>query len=134
MRPSGEGDFVFQNPRAELLRGVAAGSEPDSTLLGANHLAGHGIDARVHDALLTRRPLPAPVDRLAWNLRELTLPFELGRTDVLFTPIANVAPLGARVRPAPDSRRQLRAEPDPAARRRRGGARCSTARCARVRA
>ena len=93
--------FVFQNPRAELLRGVAAGSEPDSTLLGANHLAGHGIDARVYDALLTRRPLPAPVDRLAWNLRELTLPFELGRTDVLFTPMANLAPLGARARRLP---------------------------------
>ena len=93
--------FVFQNPRAELLGGVAAGSEPDSTLLGANHLAEHGIDARVHDALLTRRPLPAPVDRLAWNLRELTLPFELGRTDVLFTPMANLAPLGARVRRLP---------------------------------
>ena len=90
--------FVFQNPRASLLAGVAAGGEPDSALLGANHLAAHGIEARVYDPLLTRRALPSPLDRLAWNVRELTLPFEVGRSDVLFTPLANVVPLAARLR------------------------------------
>jgi glycosyltransferase involved in cell wall biosynthesis len=93
--------FIFQNPRASLLRGVASGTEPDSALLGANHLAEHGIEARVHDAMLTRRALRKPLDRLAWNLREVTLPFELGRTDVLFTPLANLIPLTAAVRRLP---------------------------------
>jgi glycosyltransferase involved in cell wall biosynthesis len=93
--------FVFQNPRAELLLGLAAGHEPDSTLLGANHLAGFGIDARVHDPLLSRRELRPPLDRIAWNLREVTLPFELGRADVVFTPLANILPLTARARALP---------------------------------
>jgi glycosyltransferase involved in cell wall biosynthesis len=93
--------FVFQNPRASLLRGIAAGTEPDSTLLGENHLAEYGIDAHVHDALLTRRALRKPVDRLAWNLREATIPFELGRIDVVFTPLGNLLPLAAAVRRLP---------------------------------
>ena len=93
--------FVYPNPRAKLLAGVASGREPDSTLLGANHLAAHGIDARIHDPLLTRRDLRPPFDRIAWNLRELTLPFELGRSDVVFTPLANIFPLVARTRGLP---------------------------------
>ena len=93
--------FVFQNPRGPLLEGVAAGTEPDSTLLGANHLAAEGVEARVHDALLTRRPLRPPLDRIAWNARELMLPLEIGRTDVLFTPLANLLPLTARARGVP---------------------------------
>ena len=93
--------FVYPNPRATLLEGVASGREPDSTLLGANHLGAHGIDARIHDPLLTRRDLRPPLDRIAWNLRELTLPFELGRSDVVFTPLANIFPLAARARGLP---------------------------------
>lgn len=93
--------FVFQNPRGPLLERIAAGTEPDSTLLGANHLVAEGIEARIHDALLTRRPLPPPLGRLAWNARELTLPLEIGRTDVLFTPLANFLPLTARARGVP---------------------------------
>ena len=93
--------FVYPNPRAKLLAGVASGREPDSTLLGANHLGAHGIDARIHDPLLTRRDLRPPFDRIAWNLRELTLPFELGRSDVVFTPLANIFPLAARARGLP---------------------------------
>src|SRR5258708_11623199 len=34
--------------------------------------------------------LRSPFDRVAWNLREAILPAELGRTDVVFTPLANV--------------------------------------------
>ena len=93
--------FVYPNPRAKLLARVASGREPDSTLLGANHLGAHGIDARIHDPLLTRRDLRPPFDRIAWNLRELTLPFELGRSDVVFTPLANIFPLAARARGLP---------------------------------
>ncbi len=93
--------FVFPNPRADLLAGVAAGLEPDSTLLGANHLAELGIDARVHDPLLSRRGLPPVLNRIAWHLRELTVPFEVGRSDVVFTPLANVLPLSSRLRALP---------------------------------
>ncbi|MCW2977884.1 MAG: putative glycosyltransferase [Actinomycetia bacterium] len=93
--------FIFPNPRAALMAGIAAGSEPDSTLLGANHLAEHRIEAHVHDPLLSRRDLRPPFDRIAWNLRELTLPFEIGRSDVVFTPLANILPLAARARAVP---------------------------------
>src|SRR5436305_17523 len=37
-----------------------------------------GLDAFVHDPLLTRRG----TGRLRWSLRELSLPFELGAADV----------------------------------------------------
>ncbi len=93
--------FVFPNPRRALVAGIGAGSEPDSVLLGADHLAEHGIDARIHDPLLSRRALRPPFDRVAWNLRELTVPFEVGRADVLFTPLANVVPLAGRARRLP---------------------------------
>jgi glycosyltransferase involved in cell wall biosynthesis len=93
--------FVFPNPRAALIAGISAGSEPDSTLLGANHLGALGVDVRIHDPLLSRRELPPPFDRIAWNARELTVPFEVGRSDVLFTPLANTLPLAARLRGLP---------------------------------
>ena len=44
---------------------------------------------------------PAPLDRVAWNLRELTTPYELGRTDVVVTPLAALLPLAARGRRLP---------------------------------
>jgi glycosyltransferase involved in cell wall biosynthesis len=93
--------FIFPNPRAALLAGIAAGVEPDSTLLGANHLAELGIDASVHDPFLSRCGLPPPLSRIAWHLRELTVPFEIGRSDVVFTPLANVVPLSSRLRALP---------------------------------
>jgi hypothetical protein len=93
--------FVFPNPRSALLAGVAAGVEPDSTLLGANHLAELGIEASVHDPFLSRRGLPPLLSRIAWHLRELTVPFEIGRSDVVFTPLANVLPLASRLRALP---------------------------------
>ena len=93
--------FVYPNPRRDLIARHAAGTEPDSILLGANHLGTHGINANVHDLLLTRRTLRPPLDRLAWNARELLSPFELGRTDLVFTPLANALPLAAGARRLP---------------------------------
>lgn len=94
--------FVLPNPRAELAAAVAAGTAPDSTLLGQNHLGALGIDARLHDPLLTRRRVPdGALGRVAWSLRELTLPWELRDADVVFTALANLFPLAARVRRRP---------------------------------
>src|SRR5207244_7527193 len=84
--------FVYPNSRRELAAEVAAGTAPDSTLLGQNHLAELGLDARVHDPALTRRK----GGRLRWNLRELTLPWELRGYDAAFTPLAALLPLVSR--------------------------------------
>ena len=89
--------FVYPNPRAELAVQVARGEAPDTTLLGQNHLAALGFDARVHDPALTRRG----GGRLRWNLREVTLPWELGDAEVAFTPLAGLFPLVARARRGP---------------------------------
>jgi glycosyltransferase involved in cell wall biosynthesis len=88
---------VLPNPRAELAAEVARGEAPDSTLLGQNHLVELGIEARLHDPALTRRG----GGRLRWNLREVTLPWELGDADVAFTPLAALFPLVARARRRP---------------------------------
>jgi glycosyltransferase involved in cell wall biosynthesis len=90
--------FVYPNPRRRLAEEVQLGVAPDSTLLGQNHLASLGIDARIHDPLLTRRALPQPLSRVTWNVRELTIPWEVGHADALFTPLAQVLPLAARMR------------------------------------
>ena len=89
--------FVYPNPRAELAAAVAHGEEPDSTLLGQNYLGALGIDARLHDPALTRRRS----GRLRWNLREVTLPWELDDAEVAFTPLAGLFPLAARMRRRP---------------------------------
>ena len=89
--------FVYPNPRAELATQVARGEAPDSTLLGQNHMAALGIDARVHDPALTRHG----GGRLRWNLREVPLPWELGDAEVAFTPLAGLFPLAARARRRP---------------------------------
>lgn len=93
--------FVYPNSRRDLLAGIERGEEPDSTLHGALFLGEHGIEARFHDPLLTRLPLPERLDRLAWNARELTTPYELRGTDVVFTPLAALLPLAARGRRLP---------------------------------
>ena len=93
--------FVYPNSRAELLAGIERGEEPDSQLHGALYLGEHGIDVAFHDPLLTRRELPQALSRVAWNLRELIVPYELGRTDVVFTPLAALLPLAARGRRLP---------------------------------
>jgi len=93
--------FVYPNSRRDLLAEIERGDAPDSTLHGALHLHEHGIEVAFHDPLLTRRPLPSPLARVAWSLREVTAPFELGRTDVVFTPLAALLPLAARPRRLP---------------------------------
>lgn len=93
--------FVYQNSRAALATDVAAGRAPDTTLLGQNHLAGLGIDALVHDPVLTRRGLPRRFARVAWNARELLAPWELWRVDAVFTPLATFFPLAAVPRRLP---------------------------------
>jgi glycosyltransferase involved in cell wall biosynthesis len=93
--------FVFANRRRALLEDVRAGREPDTVFHGLNHVGEFGVDARLHDALLTRRSLPGPLHRVAWYARELPLPWELRDVDVVFTPLANVFPLTARLRRGP---------------------------------
>ena len=93
--------FVYPNSRRALLAGIATGDEPDSVLHGALSLDQHGIDVDFHDPFLTRRRLPSPLERIAWSVRELTVPYELGTTDVVFTPLANLLPLAARGRRLP---------------------------------
>lgn len=90
--------FVYANPRAPLAGDVAAGLAPDTGLLGQNHLGSLGIEASIHDPLLTRRERRGVAHRLTWHLRELVLPFELGGVDVVCTPLANLLPLTVRLR------------------------------------
>jgi glycosyltransferase involved in cell wall biosynthesis len=92
--------FVFQNPRRALLEDVRAGREPDTALVGVNHLAAFGVDARVQDPLLGRRDYSGVVGRLAWSAREVPLPWAIRAADVVFTPLANLFPLVARLRPS----------------------------------
>ena len=92
--------FVYPNPRRELRAEVAAGRAPDTTLLGQNHLAELGLEARIHD------PPVSPIggrllQRALWNLRELGLPWQLGDADVVITPLAQLFPLAARARRRP---------------------------------
>ena len=94
--------FVYPNPRRALEADVAAGRAPDTGLLGQNHLARLGIEARTVEPSLRRRERAAGVlHRLTWNVRELTLPWELGDADLAVTPLANLFPLSARARGRP---------------------------------
>lgn len=92
--------FVFQNPRGQLLEDVRAGREPDTALLGLNHLASFGVDARIHDAPFARDDYSGIAGRLAWSARELPLPWTIRDADVAFTPLANLFPVVARLRPS----------------------------------
>ena len=93
--------FVYANSRRELIDGIERGEEPDSSLYGALQLREHAIDVRFHEPLLTRIELPSPLGRAAWSLRELTAPYEVGRTDMIVTPLAALLPLSARARRLP---------------------------------
>src|ERR671933_610876 len=89
--------YVFPNSRRDLIAQHEAGEAPDTHLLGLNHLQPFGIDAEAREPALDERApfLPA---RVRWHLRELTLPWELRDVDVVFTPLANLIPLAARLR------------------------------------
>ncbi len=89
--------FVFQNPRRQLLDEIRAGREPDTILLGLNHLDQFGVDARIHDPPKGG----GAFFRLAWTARELPLVWGLRNVDVAFTPLANLFPLAARARGRP---------------------------------
>jgi glycosyltransferase involved in cell wall biosynthesis len=94
--------YVYPNSRTELAAEVAAGRAPDTALLGQNHLAELGIDARIHEPLIRRRPRAGRLwHRMTWNARELTLPWELRHDDVALTPLPNLFPLAARARRGP---------------------------------
>jgi glycosyltransferase involved in cell wall biosynthesis len=80
-----------------LIAEVEAGREPDTALLGLNHLDAYDIDARLHDP----RDHRGPLERVMWSLRELPLPWQLRDVDVAFTPISNLLPLVARARGGP---------------------------------
>jgi glycosyltransferase involved in cell wall biosynthesis len=90
--------FVYANPRRAYAEDVRRGEAPDSQLLGANLLGAHGISVTIHDPLLSRVELPGLLARSAWTLREVVLPLELRRTDVVVTGLATLFPLFARCR------------------------------------
>src|ERR671937_410348 len=92
--------IVYPNPRAALIAEARAGIAPDTTLLGLNQLPRHGVDVRVRDSFFDTRAEFVP-KRLRWHLRELTLPWEAGNAEVVFTPLANVIPFTARARRLP---------------------------------
>ena len=92
--------FVYANSRAHRLPAIAAGVEPDTSLLGQNHLFEHGIDATIVEPWLQRlQPRNPALARLAWNARELSLPWEVGDANVLCTTIGPLVALAARIRP-----------------------------------
>lgn len=93
--------FVYANSRTELQQGVASGVAPDTGLLGENHLRAAGLEAVAYEPLLQRWRPPTRLARLAWNLREVTLPWELGRSGVLCAALGPILPLSARVRRGP---------------------------------
>jgi glycosyltransferase involved in cell wall biosynthesis len=92
--------FVFPNSRRELIAQCRAGEAPDTHLLALNHLAPFRIDAEAREPALDHRASFLPT-RLRWHLRELPLPWELRDVDAVFTPLANVIPLAARLRGGP---------------------------------
>jgi glycosyltransferase involved in cell wall biosynthesis len=95
-------DFAYANPRADLASAIAGGLAPDTGLLGQNHLAGHGVDARIQDSRLRRQTrLPGVAHRVTWLARELAVPFESSAADVIVTPLGTVLPLASRLRRGP---------------------------------
>jgi glycosyltransferase involved in cell wall biosynthesis len=89
--------YVFPNSRRELIAQCAAGEAPDTHLLGLNHLERFGIHAEAREPTLDVRAPWVPT-RARWHLREVALPWELRDVDAIFTPLANLIPLSARLR------------------------------------
>jgi glycosyltransferase involved in cell wall biosynthesis len=94
--------FVYPNPREAMLERIAAGALPDTNLLGQNHLAELGVDSFVYDSILRRHTRTAgAMHRATWHARELLLPWELGGTDLIVTPLATLLPIASRLRRRP---------------------------------
>ena len=94
--------FVYANPRRALLEQIAAGEAPESPLLGQSHMREFGIEADIHDPLLSRRQWKSPrANWLAWYLRELVLPWELRNTDAVCTTLYTAFPVLDRLRSRP---------------------------------
>jgi glycosyltransferase involved in cell wall biosynthesis len=90
--------FVYANPRDGLEDEVAAGTAPDTGLLGQNHLRNLGIATRTIQPSLRRTERAAGLlHRLTWNARELTVAWQLRHFDVVCTPLATLLPLSARI-------------------------------------
>jgi glycosyltransferase involved in cell wall biosynthesis len=93
--------FVYSGSRRQLAADVAAGTGADSFLLGQNHLPALGHETFIHEPRLTAGDGAGFWRRVRWSARELTLPWELGDTDIVFTSLFNVLPLTARLRRRP---------------------------------
>jgi glycosyltransferase involved in cell wall biosynthesis len=95
--------YLYHNPRGKLIADVQAARAPDTGLVGSNHLDQLDIEASVHG--------PAPLKkqhhrgglsfRLAWNLRELPVAWQLGDADVACSFWVKLFPLVARLRGRP---------------------------------
>src|SRR5690242_2819156 len=102
MSGNGSVTFGYANSRSELVERIARRGAPDTSLLRQNHLAEHGIEARIHNPTLRRIDRRSGLlHRITWNARELGLPWELGKTELTCTPLARVFPLVARLRGGP---------------------------------
>lgn len=93
--------YVYFNSHRRLAAEVSLGRAADTTLHGQNHLGDFGIEARIHDPLLSRGRLPRPLARAAWYGREVTLPWEIGDADVVCSMLGSLFPLVARARRRP---------------------------------
>jgi glycosyltransferase involved in cell wall biosynthesis len=94
--------FVYANPRQPLVALIERGEAPDTSLLGQNHFAGTGLDARILDSRARRVRRGAGLShRATWILRELTIPFEARSFDLVVTPLGSLLPLVARLHRRP---------------------------------
>jgi glycosyltransferase involved in cell wall biosynthesis len=94
--------FVYAQSRRALVEQVAAGTAPDSQLLGQSRLGELGIEAGIHEPRLTRRQWRSRAGHwLAWYGRELLLPWEMPRSDAVVTTLPRLFPLASRLRGRP---------------------------------
>jgi glycosyltransferase involved in cell wall biosynthesis len=93
--------FVYAKSRRTLLSEIASGSAPDTSLFGQNHLRELGIRSEIHEPRLRPLRWRHPwLDRALWNVREVSLPWEVGQADVVCTPLAGAFPIMSRLRPS----------------------------------
>jgi glycosyltransferase involved in cell wall biosynthesis len=81
--------YVYASRRGPDLAAELAHRAPDTGLLGLNHLAAHGIDARIHAPRYQRRPRSGQLGRVAALAEQATVPWLVG-ADVVFTPSLGV--------------------------------------------